>query len=55
MGAYVAWTAGAGGPDNEQQNPTKTTIADKSGYATRREASSAANAGGRMGDADNPS
>lgn len=43
-----------GGSDNEHQNPTKNTTTDKSDYATGREASSAANDGGKMGDADNP-
>lgn len=43
-----------GGPDTEHQNPTKNTTNDKSDYATGQEASSAANDGGRMGDADNP-
>jgi hypothetical protein len=43
-----------GGSDKEHKNQTKNTTNDKSDYATGGAASSAANDGGKIGDADNP-
>lgn len=43
-----------GGADNERKNQTKNTTTDRSDYGTGNAASSAANDGGKMGDADNP-
>ena len=43
-----------GGSDREHKNQTQNTTNDKSDYATGGAASSAANDGGKMGDADNP-
>lgn len=43
-----------GGSDNERKNQTKNTTADRSDYGTGNAAPSAANDGGKIGDADNP-
>lgn len=43
-----------GGSDKEHKNQTKNTTNDKSDYGTGNAASSAANDGGKIGDADNP-
>ncbi len=43
-----------GGSDNERKNQTKNTTDEKTDYGTGGSASSAANDGGKIGDADNP-
>jgi len=43
-----------GGDDNEKKHHTKNTTADRSDYGTGNAAPSAANDGGKIGDADNP-
>ena len=43
-----------GGADNERENQTKNTAADRSDYGTGNAAPSPANDGGKMDDADNP-
>jgi hypothetical protein len=43
-----------GGSDKEHKNQTKNTTDEKTDYATGGAAASAANDGGKIGDADNP-
>jgi hypothetical protein len=43
-----------GGSDQEHKNQTKNTTEEKTSYGTGNAASSAANDGGKIGDADNP-
>lgn len=43
-----------GGADNENADQTKNTTAYNTEYTNARSASSSANDGGKMGDADNP-
>lgn len=43
-----------GGADQEHKNQTKNTTDEKTSYGTGNAAPSAANDGGKIGDADNP-
>jgi len=43
-----------GGPDKEHKNQTKNTTDEKDDYGTGNAAPSAANDGGKIGDANNP-